>query len=271
MVSFDDEGRPAHFNGVTTDVTELKKYQERQVLLAREVDHRAKNALAVVQSIVRLARRDTAADYARAIEGRIEALAQTHELLSQARWRGADIRALIHKELSPYDRGEAPACVSMIGPAVMLAPETAQAVALAIHELATNAAKYGSLSRENGRVDVSWDYRNGMLSLSWSESGGPPVTPPKVVGFGTTGPSNSLGGSEGSEVKFDWRPDGLRFTMMIHCRAAAEEEAAPLSPRPPPERDEEPAFPPCPRRTAKTSAFCWSRTNCWSASSCRRC
>ncbi len=225
VATFDEEGQATHFNGVTTDITELKKSQERQTLLAREVDHRAKNALAVVQSIVRLARRGNMDDYANAIEGRISALAQTHELLSQARWRGADVRTLIQKEMAPYERAESGARVRMNGPSVTVAPETAQGIAMAIHELATNAAKYGSLSQETGRVEIGWSHGRGILTVNWRESGGPAVTVPKVLGFGTK-IIGSLKGPDRGDVQFDWQPDGLRFTMKLTCKALADEEVS---------------------------------------------
>src|SRR4029079_10630666 len=126
------EGVPVRFSGVTTDITERKEAETRQALLAREVDHRAKNTLAVVQAIVRMAKRDTTEEYARAIEGRIGALAQTHELLSQSRWEGADIRRLVQEELAPY-HCENPNRVTAIGPALVLVPEQAQLVAMAVH------------------------------------------------------------------------------------------------------------------------------------------
>src|SRR5260221_1145216 len=102
VASFDAAGAPIRFSGVTTDITERKEAEGRQLLLAREVDHRARNTLAVVQAIVRLAKRDSIKSYVKAVEGRIGALAKTHELLSQSRWNGADIRRLILDELAPY-------------------------------------------------------------------------------------------------------------------------------------------------------------------------
>jgi PAS domain S-box-containing protein len=213
VASFDAAGTPVRFSGVTTDVTERKEAEARQALLAREVDHRAKNTLAVVQAIVRMAKRDSVDDYARAIEGRIGALAQTHELLSQPRWEGADIRRLVQEELAPY-QSENPNRVTAIGPALVLVPEQAQLVAMAVHELATNAAKYGSLSLVAGRVDISWSTVDGTLFLNWTETGGPTVTPPAKLGFGTKIIS-SLGGGRRGRTHFAWLPAGLRFTLEL--------------------------------------------------------
>jgi two-component sensor histidine kinase/DNA-binding response OmpR family regulator len=230
--AFDASGVLARLSGVTTDITDRKEAENRQQLLAREVDHRAKNTLAVVQAIVRMAKRDDVEDYVKAVEGRIGALAQTHELLSQSKWEGADILRLILDELEPY-RGAGQPRATAIGPSLVLAPEQAQLVAMAIHELATNAAKYGSLSVETGRVDVSWSVFEGVLSLVWSETGGPKVAAPTRPGFGTKIIS-SLGESHRGRTEFDWRPAGLKFTLELQCQegpavsnGAAKTAAAP--------------------------------------------
>ena len=231
VASFDEAGKPVRFSGVTTDITERKEAETRQALLAREVDHRAKNTLAVVQAIVRMAKRDSIEEYAKAVEGRIGALAQTHELLSQSRWEGADIARLIEEELAPY-QGETPPRVTTAGPSLVLLPEQAQLVAMAVHELATNAAKYGSLSVEAGKVDVTWSDRDHTLFLDWTESGGPSVLPPSRFGFGTKIIS-SLGGGRRGRTCFNWRPGGLNFTLELryeeanrHSTGAARETQA---------------------------------------------
>jgi two-component sensor histidine kinase/CheY-like chemotaxis protein len=223
--TFDEKGAAQRVSGVTTDITERKEAENRQAMLAREVDHRAKNALAVVQAIVRLARRENIADYVAAIEGRIGALAQTHELLSKARWEGADILRLVLDELAPY-RGEGQARITAVGPSVTVPPETAQAIGMMIHELATNAAKYGSLSSDDGRVDIGWSYSSGVLSLDWKESGGPPVDPPGRTGFGTKIISSVSGGDRG-KVTFDWLPGGLHFSMRLACAVRSGDGEAP--------------------------------------------
>jgi two-component sensor histidine kinase len=177
--------------------------------------------LAVVQAIVRMAKHDTVEDYVRAVEGRIGALAQTHELLSQSRWEGADILRLILEEMAPY-HGDGQQRVTAIGPSLVLVPEQAQLVAMAVHELATNAAKYGSLSVETGRVDVSWSASEGVLSLIWRESLGPKVVPPRKTGFGTRIIS-SLGSGRRGRTEFDWRPSGLTFTLEMRLQDLAAE------------------------------------------------
>ena len=222
--SFDPSGILVRYSGVTTDITDRKEAEARQALLTREVDHRAKNTLAVVQAIIRMAKRDSVEDYVKAVEGRIGALAQTHELLSQSKWEGVDILRLILDELAPY-HSEGQQRVTAMGPSLVLVPEQAQMLAMAIHELATNAAKYGSLSMETGRVDVSWSTFEGMLSLVWRESLGPKVSAPKKVGFGTRVIS-SLGAGRRGRTEFDWRPSGLTFALDMQYQSHAGDSIA---------------------------------------------
>jgi len=211
---FEDGAKLIQVSGVTTDITEHRENDVKQALLAREVDHRAKNALAVVQAIVRLARRDNIAEFIEGVEGRIKALAQTHELLSHTRWAGADVLRLVLDELAPYqnDRGTQ---VTAIGPSVIISPENAQALAIALHELATNAAKYGSLSCPGGRVDVSWHLSDDLLSIMWVETGGPLVRPPQTRGFGTRIITASLADPRRGSVAFDWKAEGLCCALSL--------------------------------------------------------
>jgi two-component sensor histidine kinase/DNA-binding response OmpR family regulator len=229
----DADGGLIRLSGVTADITERKEADTKQALLAREVDHRAKNALAVVQAIVRLARRDDIQEFILGVEGRINALAQTHELLSRSRWEGADVLRLVLEELAPY-QGEKPQRVSALGPTVMVSPENAQTVAIALHELATNAAKYGALSQPDGRVDVSWSSFEGKLAVSWKEAGGPKVEPPSTKGFGTKIITASFADPRRGKVAFDWRPDGLICSLELNLMAPqAVAPAMPVSAAPP--------------------------------------
>ena len=168
-------------SGVTIDVTDRKEAEERQVLLAREVDHRARNALAVIQSIIRLTRAKTVDDYVQAIEGRIKALARAHTLLSDSRWHGADLATLVADEMAPYRAGDKVKCG---GPDISLQPATAQGLALALHELATNAAKHGALSSPGGKITLDWQLETDALNLNWTENGGPRITKPSQRSFG---------------------------------------------------------------------------------------
>jgi PAS domain S-box-containing protein len=204
----------ARISGVTMDITDRKEAEERQSLLAREVDHRAKNALAVVHSIVCLTRADNIKQYVAAVEGRIQALARAHSLLADARWRGANIAQLIQEELAPYrtpnfDR------IKVSGRSISLEPRTAQALALALHELATNAAKYGSLSSPAGGVEVGWHQNGASLELRWAEHGGPPVEHSGTGGFGIRVIKASVESQLDGTVVLDWRREGLRCTISI--------------------------------------------------------
>src|SRR6201991_1366429 len=181
-VTIDDAGRVVRVSGVTVDITERKHAEERQNLLAREVDHRAKNALALAQSIVRLTRGDDVKAYVQSVEGRINALARVHTVLSLSSWQGAEIKRLVDEELAPYSDGNQ---IALSGPEIQLLPATAQTLALALHELVTNSAKYGALSTQEGRLSIRWENVTGLLRLAWDETGGPPVETPTSRGFGT--------------------------------------------------------------------------------------
>src|ERR1051325_824536 len=154
-------------------------------------------------------RASTQESYIAAVEGRIHALAQAHTLLSETRWQGAHIERLIGEEMAPY-RGANNSRVKLSGPAVFLPPEKAQNLALALHELATNSAKYGALSVAKGVVEVNWKVQSGMVHLHWQESGGPPVSQPSAQGFGTKIMNASIRHQLGGNVAWDWSTSGLR-------------------------------------------------------------
>jgi PAS domain S-box-containing protein len=216
------DGRITRVSGVIIDITDRKEAEERQSLLAREVDHRARNALAVVQAIIRLTRAKSVDAYVEAVEGRIRALSRAHMLLSHARWQGADLGRLVDEELGPYRTGEA-GRIAVTGPDLILHPATAQTLALALHELATNAAKHGALSSSAGRVQFAWELKAGSLVLSWYETGGPPVKAPATQGYGTRVISASIERQLGGRVVFDWRPQGLQCVMSIPRSDRVEE------------------------------------------------
>ena len=215
VASLDATDNVVRISGVTVDITERKEAEERQVLLAREVDHRARNALALVQSIVRLTRSDTVKSYIAAVDGRIGALARAHTLLAQSRWQGADLGRLVEEELAPYRAAADDGRIVANGPDVSLEPRTAQTLALALHELSTNAAKYGALSVASGRVEVNWELQPDSLVLHWSESGGPVAKPPPTPGFGIRVISTSIERQLEGKADFDWRPKGLNCSLRV--------------------------------------------------------
>ena len=193
---------------IARDITEQKRREEQIALLAREADHRTKNLLALAQAAVHLSTGETPDELKTAIEGRLRALANAHTLLAQSRWAGADLRNLALEELLPYCHDEQ-SQAGIAGPSLMLEQEPAQAMALALHELTTNAVKYGALSVPEGRVAINWRLKPGKrLALRWSESGGPKVKPPRRQGFGTRVMSRICDRLNG-EASFDWREDGL--------------------------------------------------------------
>ncbi len=213
-ISRDSEGRAVRLSGVSVDITDRKRAEDRQLLLAREVDHRAKNTLAVVLSVLRLTKARTTPEFVKAVEGRIHALAATHNLLSQTRWIGAELGRIVEEELAAYRTDHRERIVTS-GPSAMLLPATAQALALALHELATNAAKYGALSVEGGQLHLRWTIGSGGLVLDWVETGGPPVAEPQSLGFGLTIVRSSIEAQFRGGVDFDWTPGGLRCRLSI--------------------------------------------------------
>lgn len=225
----DKTNQVVRVSGVTFDITDRKEAEERQTLLAREVDHRAKNALALVQSILRLTRATNTPAYIAAVEGRIKALSRAHTILSQSRWHGADLRGLIDEELAPYRAGNAEK-ITTSGPEVLLNPASAQTLALALHELATNAAKYGALSAIPGKLALDWRLSDGKLLLEWDETGGPATEVPSVNGFGTRIILASVERQLRGMVAFDWRPQGLRCTISVPLSNALETVEVPERP-----------------------------------------
>lgn len=198
---------------ILRDITERRANEEARLLLAREVDHRAKNALAVVQALVSLTRAPTKEAFVTAVRGRVAALARAHSLLSRNRWQGADLTQVVTDETAAYQR---PGQVRLGGPAISLAPDAVQPISLLIHELATNAVKYGGLSTEAGLVRVDWRILpDGQLLLTWTESGGPPVVEPGARGFGSTLVSEVTTRQLGGQVTIDWRPTGLSFSVVL--------------------------------------------------------
>ncbi|SEN91279.1 Two-component sensor histidine kinase, contains HisKA and HATPase domains [Loktanella fryxellensis] len=179
--------------------------------MATEVEHRAKNTLALISGLLRMTKADSAAQLDQIMQGRIRVLIGTMGLLREAKWSGADLRSILSDALSPFTGQEDEGTVvTLSGPAIWIDVSAAQSVSMAFHELATNAGKYGALSTSLGKLDISWDIADGRVEVKWRESGGPPVVePPTRVGFGLQLVSILFEGQLGGIVTRDWSAEGL--------------------------------------------------------------
>jgi PAS domain S-box-containing protein len=214
----DGAGKIIGASKIARDFTARKQAEAQIKYLAGETEHRTKNVLATVQAVVQLTHAENIAEFKKSIEGRIQALANVHRLFVESRWAGAQLHELVNDELAPYRRGDGTR-VNIEGPNLLLEPSTAQTLAVICHELATNAAKYGALSVNDGRVVIRWtSTSDGRLVLCWTETGGPPVTAPTREGFGTRVVGKMVQQSKG-EVHFDWRPEGLACEVTIFVDA----------------------------------------------------
>jgi len=202
----DANGKIVGASKIARDITEQKKNQELIVTLAREAEHRSKNLLANAMATVNLSQSNSPEGLKEVIAGRIQALANVCSLFAETRWIGAEVSAIATQELAPYSDGKR---TFTDGPQTLLAPDAAQAVAVALHELATNAAKYGALSTPDGHVRLEWsNAADGLLRLRWMETGGPVAQEPTRTGFGTRIVEQMIAQQKG-KVRFDWRKDGL--------------------------------------------------------------
>jgi two-component sensor histidine kinase len=210
----DDNGRIAAALLVLVDVDEEKRAAERQLLLTRELDHRAKNILAVVQAALRLTRADDMPTFIRAIEGRVAALARAQAILAADRWSSADLHALLRGGLVTFlNEGGSGPWVDLRGPVVALPPGAAQPLAIAVHELSTKSLKYGALSVPAGRVTILWEMTGvagDVLHITWTETGGPPVrNAPTRHGFGSRVLTGTMQQQLGGTVSLEWKESGL--------------------------------------------------------------
>lgn len=209
----DSDGVVVGASKIARDITEQKQSQERISMLAREAEHRSKNLLANVLAMINLSRADSVEELKRSVQGRIRALANVHSLFAASRWIGAELTQIVKQEIAPYSAG-ADNRARISGPQVLLEPDLAQAVAMVIHELATNAAKYGALSSSRGRVDVTWSDADRKLQLVWAETNGPRVEPQSRTGFGSKIIEQMATERKGT-IAFDWRPEGVVCRMVL--------------------------------------------------------
>jgi PAS domain S-box-containing protein len=208
------------FTGIVRDITERKRFEERQRLLVAEIDHRAKNLLATIQAMALLTGSDTGSvrDYAETLIGRLQAMARAHDLLARDKWQGARLHDLIEGEFAAYVGADADA-LALSGDDLLLSPRAAQTLSLVFHELTTNAAKYGALSVPHGRVTIRSSIERAptgdSLLLTWTESGGPEVAAPERSGFGTVVIQRSIGHDLDGSATIEFERDGLRCDIRV--------------------------------------------------------
>jgi len=208
------QGKIVGASDIGRDITERTQSAKQIATLAREVEHRGKNLLTIVQATIHLSRSDTPNGLKAAIEGRVRALANVHSLFGQSLGTGADLYSLVKQELEPYCQGHK-ARTRIDGPQLILEPNIAQPIAMTLHELATNAAKYGALSIAKGRVEVAWSRSiGGTLALRWAERGGPAVSRPTRQGFGKRVTEQMIKSLNG-KIRRYWRAEGLTCKITV--------------------------------------------------------
>jgi PAS domain S-box-containing protein len=217
-IEYDQADHARRLVGVNIDITERKRAEEARKILNAELDHRVKNALATVTAVISHTQQGSrsVADFAAALDGRIRSMASTHELLSSRHWQDLSLIELIRRELAPYAASKN---IEINGPTVLLKPEAGQALAMVLHELATNAAKYGALSSK-GRVLVRWDLRlNGRLRpnlvFEWQEVGGPRVNAPGKSSYGTNTIHDLIPYEFGGTVDLVFAPEGVKCRLEL--------------------------------------------------------
>lgn len=208
---FDAERRPLLMSGVSIDITERKEAEGYRAMMAQEMSHRMKNMLATVQAIIQQSMKgdQPTAVMRQTIGERLEALGRSHDVLRGNNFDTANVRDTVEKAIEPFNTTRR---IHYFGPDIHVSHQGATSLALALHELATNAVKYGALSNETGMVRIEWSDAGDQFSFSWLENGGPKVTPPMRSGFGTR-LIKMLGSSLKGEADIEYRPDGVSFKV----------------------------------------------------------
>jgi two-component sensor histidine kinase len=219
FIAYDGEGCPRRVVGVSIDVTERKRVEEQQRKLVAELDHRVKNVLATVQAVVAhtMDASSSMEHFVAALDGRIRSLGSTHEILSDRGWLGIPLAELVRRELAPYATGSN---AQIGGPEVMLSAEAGQIMGMVLHELVTNAAKYGALSAPSGRVSIKWRLplngsANDRLVFKWRETGGAMVVSPRKSSYGMNVVRELIPYELGGTVEYVLSPEGAQCQMDI--------------------------------------------------------
>ncbi|MGH6920963.1 MAG: sensor histidine kinase, partial [Geminicoccaceae bacterium] len=221
----DENDQPLGFATISQDIDARKQNEERMELLIDELNHRVRNTLAIVNAIATQTLKHTPSvqDFRIAFGGRITALAKTHTLLATTKWSASTLHDLIVQQLEPYTKGRADALV-ISGPRLLVNPKQALTLSLVMHELAANAAKYGSLSVPTGRIEVRWQIDPGRsLRLTWQEVDGPRVAKPTRRGFGSQLIEFNIAHEFGGEARLDYPPAGVECVLTIPLRGRRDE------------------------------------------------
>lgn len=207
---------------VFRDVTDLRNAEESRELLINELNHRVKNTLAIVQAIAAQTLKDSDLPAHRDFEQRLLTLASVHSLLTEENWNSAELHDVVRASLRPHLVG-ANVRIDYKGPSLRLKPKSAVAVSMALHEIGTNALKYGALSNDSGKVALDWTTDHGRFRLRWQESGGPAVSPPRRTGFGSRMIERALSAELRGPVHIDFRPNGVVCTIDSPLEAIRED------------------------------------------------
>jgi PAS domain S-box-containing protein len=224
------ERRAVSFVGTLQDITARKEREEREHLFMREINHRAKNMLSVVDAIAHQTATRNPEDFVERFSERIQALSANQDLLVRNEWRGVEIEDLVRAQLAPF-ADLLGSRIAMHGPKLRLKAASAQAIGLALHELATNAGKYGALSTDTGRVNVRWGTDGDALTMSWTERNGPPVSAPKRRGFGTIVMEAMTERSVDGAVDLNYAPQGLTWRLICPAANALESDTKSMTER----------------------------------------
>jgi PAS domain S-box-containing protein len=212
----DSHGTIVGISSIHRDITSQRQHEKQMRLVMRELAHRSKNLLAIIISMAAQTARTarTVSDFTSRFTQRLQGIAHSHDLLIQQNWRGAPIRELVRSHLEPFLEGDRNR-IHLSGPDVIVDPKAAQNLGLALHELATNASKYGALSSPSGSVSISWTKTNGQFRIAWQEQNGPSVRPPNQRGFGQAVLERLACQALEGTAHLEFEPDGVRWVMEI--------------------------------------------------------